>query len=130
MAFTIYDLLFEKVELEQVELLVVVLCGASWLCVLFLGTIPRILGNIHSFPLHYTSLTWCHPSPTQQHYLCPQRFLFLGIVPLISQRNFPLLHPQHDAHSASQPWLDPCHSLRPQRDPCHSSHPRRNPWHT
>ena len=53
-------------------MLVVALCGASWLCVLFLGTISRVLGNIHIFPRHYLLLIWLHLSPSQHHSLCSQ----------------------------------------------------------
>ena len=101
MAFTIYDILFERVEFKQVQLLVVALCGALWICFLFLGTIPCVLVNIHIFPLHYTSLTWCHPSPTQQHSLCSQHIscssapslFFLGTISHSSTLSaIPLLH--------------------------------------
>ena len=101
MAFKIYDLLFERVEFKQVGLLVVAMCGTSWLCVLFLGTIPRDFRNIHIFSLHYSSLTRHNPSPTRNHFLCSHHFScssapsisFLGTISHSSTLiTIPLLH--------------------------------------
>ena len=95
-AFTIYDLLFERAKM-----LVVALCGASWLFVLFLGTIPRVLGNIHIFPRHYVFLTWLHLFPTQHHSLCPQ-CVSCSLVPSLS-------FPGKISHSSTLSTIPPVH---------------------
>ena len=89
MAFTIYDLIFERVEFKQVELLAIALCGASWfvscslalslvsseISIYFLSTIPGSLGAIHRplstilGALSTFLVPWHHPSPSSAQFL-------------------------------------------------------------
>ena len=108
-AFTIYLLLFEQVEFEQVELLRGVACCCSAWRVVDFCLVPRPPSRTRKYPPRSSSLFLAHSAPSLAHsapfFVLSARFLYLGTIPLVPRR---ILHSQRDPCNSSRPHCDPC----------------------